>query len=189
MRTFIALALVAGATSLFAAGPVGATSSASACVGVNIVAPVYVQSTQGLCFGTILMDAYDQGGTVTMVSDTKPNQNPTVKSITYDNCAAWDGTPSPAFFHYKHDSRYGVNVMVEGKVADASGNVPGAEVDLQDGVKVAITTDLPADACGFFNPLPNFVAAKHFGVAGVLTIPKNIYGPHAGTVHVTVAYK
>lgn len=187
MRTLLTLALVAS-PALMAAGP-GNTSSATAKTFVNIVAPVFVECTQDLYFGTVLMDAYDQGGSVTMTTETKPNVNPTVKTLTTVGCdQLLGGKISPAFFHYMKDNRYPVNVIVEGKTMAGSGLV-GVAVPMGLGVSLNPSTDLPADACGIFNPLPNQVDAYHFGVGGELTIAKNTFGEKQGTIHVTVAYK
>jgi len=184
MRTLITLALVAA--PMMAAGPVGASSSATAKAYVNIVAPVYVESTADLSFGTVLMDQYGKGGTVTMTTETKPNSDPTIKDTVYSNCAAYGGNLSPAFFHYKKDSRYDVNVMVEGKAT--TGGLVAATIPMGNGVTLTPNTDLPADACGVFNPLPASVSAHHFGVGGVLKIAPDTFGERRGTISVVVAY-
>lgn len=188
MRTLIAFALVA--VPMMAAGN---TSSATAKASVNIVAPVFVESTQDLSFGTVLMDSYNTGGTVALTTDTKPGMNPTIKDISYAGCSAANslkgvtGGPVPAFFHYKKDARFDVNVTIEGKVNPVG--LTGASVGMGNGVTLNPWTDLPADACGIFDPLPANVNAFHFGVGGTLTIAPGIFGEKQGDIHVTVAYK
>jgi len=186
MRSLLVLALVAA--PMMAAGN---TSSATAKSYVNIVAPVFVESTQDLSFGTVLMDSYTAGGTVALTTDTKAGMDPTIKSLNYAGCSAatMSGSkgPVPAFFHFKKDSRFDVNVTVEGKVNPVG--LTGATVAMGVGVSLNPWTDLPADACGLFNPLPNMVEAWHFGVGGTLTIAPNTFGEKSGDIHVTVAYK
>jgi hypothetical protein len=186
MRSLLVLALVAA--PIMAAGN---TSSATAKSYVNIVAPVFVESTQGLSFGTVLMDSYTQGGTVALTTETKKNMDPEIKSLDFVGCSAATmkgaSKASPAFFHFKKDSRYDVNVTVEGKVNPVG--LVGATVAMGAGVTLNPWTDLPADACGIFNPLPNSVDAYHFGVGGTLTIAPNTFGEKEGDIHVIVAYK
>jgi hypothetical protein len=186
MRTLIAFALVA--VPMMAAGN---TSSATAKASVNIVAPVFVESTQDLSFGTVLMDSYNTGGTVALTTDTKPGMNPTIKDIKYVGCteASISGSKGavPAFFHYKKDSRFDVNVTIEGKINPVG--LTGATVAMGTGVALNPWTDLPADACGIFDPLPANVNAFHFGVGGTLTIAPNTFGEKQGDIHVVVAYK
>ena len=187
MRSLLVLALVAA--PMMGAGN---TSSATAKSYVNIVAPVFVESTQDLSFGTVLMDSYNTGGTVALTTDTKAGMDPTIKSLTYAGCslAPMGGSkgPVPAFFHFKKDSRYAVNVTVEGKLANTGGLI-NETVHMGSGVDLNPWTDLPADACGLFAPMPANVDAWHFGVGGTLTIAPNTFGEKQGDIHVTVAYK
>lgn len=186
MRSLLVFALVAA--PMMAAGN---TSSATAKSYVNIVAPVFVESTQDLSFGTVLMDSYTAGGTVALTTDTKAGMDPSIKSLDFVGCSAASvkgaSKAVPAFFHFKKDSRYEVNVTVEGKVNPVG--LTGATVAMGAGVNLNPWTDLPADACGLFNPLPNNVDAYHFGVGGTLSIAPNTFGEKQGEIHVIVAYK
>jgi len=176
MRKFITLALVAAAPALFAA-PTGASATAQASASVNIVAPIYLTSNMDLNFGTVLVEAYDTAAQVTLVGTSGAGTNPVVQE-TYTKCASYGtSTASAAFFHYKKDKRYDVNVAID------------KTIDLGDKVSVATTNDLPSDSCGYFGSLPSSVEAKHFSVGGVLSIPANTFGEKSGKFNVVVAYK
>ncbi len=175
MNKVLNLALLLAAPSMMFAGN---TSSTIARAKVNIVAPISLCSTQDLDFGSIIMQSYAAGGSVTMVSATSNGDAPVAQLQDFDKCAVFPGSakPTAAFFHFQKDKRYDVNIIID------------KTVDLGDGVKLTTNNDLPADSCAIFQHIPG-TQAKHFSVAGKLDIPAKTFGHKSGIINVTVAYK
>ena len=166
--SLIALAVLA-APALLANGN---SANVSASVNVNIVAPVKLQSTSGMNFGTIVVDDLDSASSVTMVSKDL------VGSLqNLSKCAAITGSvaPTPAVFHYQKDKLHEVTVTVDRTVMLGS-------------VKLTTTNDAKSATDCYLFTNPNGVEAKHFSVAGTLDIPKGVIGLQSGLVSVTVAY-
>lgn len=186
MRTLLALALVA--TPMMA----GPSSSATAPVKVRIVAPCHIQSSGELNFGTVLMEDYVVGGAISVTAKTAAGGTSQATNPTYVGCSNFKNSDmSVAEFHYRHDINFPVNITIQGHVIDptnVSGVVTHGTVDLgTQGVKLAVTTDAPADPCMLFTPISG-VEDKHFGIGGLLSIPAGVYGVQTGTVKVSIAY-
>lgn len=185
MRSLLVLALVA-------APMMAANHSATAPVKVRIVAPCHIQSSGTLDFGTVLMDDYTLAGAVSVTAKTNAGGTSQATNPTYNNCSNFKNSDMEvAEFHYRHDVNYPVNITIQGKTIDPtniSGVVTHGTVDLgTKGVKLAVTTDAPADPCNLFIPISG-VEDKHFGIGGLLTIPAGVYGVQTGTVNVSIAY-
>lgn len=176
MNKVLNLALLLAAPSMLLAN--GTSSSTIAKAKVNIVAPISLCSTQDLDFGSIIMQSYATGGSVTMVSNTGNGSAPIATLQGFEHCSVFPGSakPTAAFFHFMKDKRYDVNIIID------------KTVDMGDGVKLTTNNDLPADNCGVFPHIAG-THAKHFSVAGKLDIPAKVFGRKEGVIHVTVAYK
>ncbi len=185
MRTFIALALVAGASSFAFAD--GNSASTTATASVRIVAPIKILSNQNLDFGNIVVDDVNQAAQVTMTTSTSDGMLYSSATLGgWDKCAPYKkaGTVKAASFHYSYDLGVAINEI--GITIDPTVTLTGGF-----GPDVTLTTnnDLPADAC-FLADLGNTAGTqqKHFGVGGTLDIPAKALGVKTGTIHVMVAY-
>lgn len=175
MNKVLNLALLLAAPSLLVAQN---SSSTMAKAKVNIVAPICLAATQDLDFGSIIMQSYAAGGSVTMVSNCGNGTAPVSNLQDFDKCAVFPGStkPTAAYFHFQKDKRYDVNIIID------------KTVNLGDGVTLTTNNDLPVDSCGLIPALPG-THAKHFSVAGKLDIPAKVFGHKTGVINVTVAYK
>jgi len=180
MRHLITLALVAAAPALFANGN---SATATATVGVKIVAPIaLVNPDQSkLDFGMVTVS--DPTLPIKVVFPGGANA-----ISSYENCDPYAGGAnkgSQAWFHIRkdHDLGWGnVNIAVP------------PTVDLGGGVLV--TTDSTVlQPCFTLNGQPVFLSntsqddMKHFWVGGTLDAPANTFGAFSGIMTVTASYQ
>ncbi len=193
MRNLITLALVAATLPMMAANTTTSVkTSATAPVKVKIVAPCHIETTGTLDFGTVMMNEYYQDGAVGILPKTTAGGTSQVAAAGVFNCVNMASTQSVAEFHYRHDATMPVTVTIDGNVikpatGDIINHVTDHKVHMSNGLYLMPATDLPSDSCGLFTPIAG-VADRHFGLGGVLFIPKTTFGAQTGSVTVTIAY-
>lgn len=193
MRTLIALAVVAGSATLFAQSDPN-HDMAQAKAMVHVIAPIKVKATQGINFGTLVVNDPTQPASVVMDAESLPNLPSIAFLKKFSNCARMHkkgNHPTAATVHVSFDCQEGrtanknLKITLDKTVALAGGIGP-------DCVLTPIP-DRPLDPCCLpvikgQVEVKNYVRFAHFGVGGKLDIPVGALGVKKGIVHVKVEY-